>query len=229
MQSNSFAGNPLSDGDPSVDHNPPDLSLLADHLRARLKDTGTRQIFGIAGSPGTGKSTFAQSLADALGRELAVVVPLDGFHLATGIIDGTPLRERRGAIDTFDIGGYVALLRRLRSRDETVVYAPTYRRGLEEPIAASIAVHRDTDFVITEGNYLLSTEPGWRDIRSLVDEIWFVDTPQTLRVARLIERHIAFGMTRDAATAWATGPDEANARLIESTMHLADRQIRDSW
>jgi len=219
----------MSEQDASVDEKPGNLAELVDHLRARLKATGTRQILGIAGSPGTGKSTFAQSLADALGRELAVVVPLDGFHLATGIIDGTPLRERRGAIDTFDVGGYVALLRRLRSRDETVVYAPTYRRGLEEPIAASIAVHRDTDFVITEGNYLLSTEPGWRDIRSLVDEIWFVDTPQTLRVARLIERHVAFGMTGDAAAAWATGPDEANARLIESTMHLADRTIRDSW
>jgi pantothenate kinase len=219
----------MADGDPSAATEPADLALLAEHLRSRLQATGTRQILGIAGSPGTGKSTFAQSLADALGREHSAVVPMDGFHLATAIIDGTPLRDRRGAIDTFDVGGYVALLRRLRARDEPVVYAPSYRRGLEEPIAASVAVHRDIDFVITEGNYLLSTEPGWCEIRSLVDEIWFVDTPQNLRVARLIERHIASGMTREAATAWAAGPDETNARLIESTMHLADRTIRDSW
>lgn len=222
-------GDPMADGDPSAARQPADLSPLVDHLRSRQQATGARQLLGIAGSPGTGKSTFARRLADALGREHSVVVPMDGFHLATGIIDGTPLRDRRGAIDTFDVGGYVALLRRLRARDEPVVYAPSYRRGLEEPIAASVAVHRDIDFVITEGNYLLSTEPGWRDIRSLLDEIWFVDTPRQLRVARLIERHVAFGMTRDAATAWATGPDEANARLIESTMHLADRRIRDSW
>ncbi|MES2094251.1 MAG: nucleoside/nucleotide kinase family protein [Actinomycetota bacterium] len=204
---------------------PADVSELADHLRARLHSTGMRQILGIVGFPGTGKSTFALGLADALGGDRSAIVPMDGFHLANSIIDGTPLRDRKGAIDTFDVGGYISLLQRLRARDEHIVYAPSYRRGLEEPIAASIAVPREIDFVITEGNYLLSPEPGWRTIRSLVDEIWFVDTSHDLRIARLIERHIAFGMSREAATAWATGPDEANARLIELTKHLADRLI----
>lgn len=201
------------------------LKELVEYLRARHRSSGERQILGIAGAPGTGKSTFALSLAEALGAQAAVIVPMDGFHLASGIIRGTALRERKGAIDTFDVGGYLALLRRLRARDESVVYAPCYRRGLEEPIAASIAVPREIDFVITEGNYLLSPEPGWRDIRSIVDEIWFVDTPDALRVARLIERHIEFGKSREAATAWVAGPDAVNARLIEATRHLADRQI----
>lgn len=205
---------------------PADLMGLAAHLQSRLHSTGLRQIIGITGAPGTGKSTFARRLVDALGREQSVIVPMDGFHLANEIIDGTALRDRKGAIDTFDVGGYVSLLRRLRTRDEPVVYAPSYRRGLEEPIAASVAVSREIAFVITEGNYLLSMEPGWHGIRSLVDEIWFLDTARELRVARLIERHIAFGMTRETATAWATGPDEANARHIESTRHLADREIR---
>jgi pantothenate kinase len=205
---------------------PTDLIELVDYLHARRQSAGTRQILGIAGAPGAGKSTFALSLADALGHDVCMIVPMDGFHLANEIIEGTPLRDRKGAIDTFDVGGYVSLLRRLRSRDEPVVYAPAYRRGLEEPIAASIAVPRETDFVITEGNYLLSAEPGWRSIRSLVDEIWFIDTPNALRVTRLIERHVAFGKRRDAAIAWAAGPDEANARDIESMRHLADRHIQ---
>ena len=205
---------------------PADLVSLVDHLYDRFLSTGVRQIIGIAGAPGTGKSTFASGLADALGRERSIVVPMDGFHLANKIIDGTALRDRKGAIDTFDVGGYVSLLQRLRSRDEPMVYAPSYRRGLEEPIAASIAVPEDIDFVITEGNYLLSTEPSWRRIRSLVDEIWFVETPHQLRVDRLIARHVAFGMGEEAATAWATGPDETNARYVESTKQLADRHIR---
>ncbi|MBG6107986.1 nucleoside/nucleotide kinase family protein [Frigoribacterium sp. CG_9.8] len=204
---------------------PVDLTNLADHLRARLHSTGSRQIVGIAGAPGTGKSTFALGLAEALGRQSSAIVPMDGFHLANEIIEGTLLRDRKGAIDTFDIGGYLSLLRRLRDRDEPVVFAPCYRRGLEEPIAASIAVAREIDFVITEGNYLLSLEPSWRSIRCLVDEIWFLDTASELRIPRLVERHVAFGMSRDAAIAWATGPDEANARVAESTRQRADRQI----
>ena len=204
---------------------PADLVPLVDHLYHRLLSTGVRQIIGITGAPGTGKSTFASGLADALGRERSIVVPMDGFHLANKIIDGTALRDRKGAIDTFDVGGYVSLLQRLRSRDESMVYAPSYRRGLEEPIAASIAVPRDIDFVITEGNYLLSTDSSWHRIRSLVDEIWFVETPHQLRVDRLIARHIAFGMGEEAATAWATGPDETNARYVELTKQLADRHI----
>jgi len=200
-------------------------SEVVDYLNSRLRSSGRRQIIGLAGAPGTGKSTFARTLADALGRERTSVVPLDGFHLATEIIEGTPLRDRKGAIDTFDVGGYVSLLQRLRARDEPVVYAPSYRRGLEEPIAASIVVPHAIDFVITEGNYLLSTEPPWQRVRSLVDEIWFIDTARELRLERLIERHVAFGMTREAATAWAIGPDDVNARYIESTRYRADRQI----
>jgi pantothenate kinase len=189
---------------------PARLIDLVDYLQARLQSTGSRQILGIVGAPGTGKSTVARTLADALGRERCVVVPMDGFHLANEI---------------FDVGGYLSILQRLRARDEPVVFAPSYRRGLEEPIAASIAVARDIDYVITEGNYLLAAEPPWDRVRSLVDEIWFVHTPPAVRLERLIDRHVAFGMDRDAAIVWATGPDEANARFIESTRHRADRQI----
>ena len=204
---------------------PAHLVEFVTHIRARQHSTGTRQMLGIAGAPGTGKSTFARSLADALGGQQSIVVPMDGFHLANEIIEGTPLRNRKGAIDTFDAGGYFSLLARLRAREKQTVYAPSYRRGLEEPIAASIAVPYAIEFVITEGNYLLSTAPGWDRIHSLLDEIWFIDTARELRIERLIERHIAFGMTRECATAWATGPDEANARYIESTRYRADRHL----
>ena len=70
----------------------------------------------------------------------------------------------------------------------------------------------------------VGTEP-WSGVRGILDEVWYVDTPAELRMSRLIERHVAFGMDRAAAEAWATGPDEANARLIESTRHRADRII----
>ena len=202
----------------------PEMIEAMDALRARLVP-GTRTILGIAGAPGSGKSTFAEWIRQQFGPGLAVVVPMDGFHLGNAIIDGTPLRQRKGAIDTFDAGGYLSMLRRLVRRDEPVVYAPEFRRTLDEPVAASIAIPADVPLVITEGNYLLAEQEPWKEVRAQLNEAWFVDTPPALRLERLVERHVSFGMDRAAAVAWATGPDEANAVLIEATRSAADRII----
>jgi len=202
----------------------PEITQALEALRRRLAP-GTRTILGIAGAPGSGKSTFAVWLREQFSPGTAVVVPMDGFHLGNAIIEGTPLRERKGAIDTFDGGGYLSLLRRLARRDEAVVYAPEFRRTLDEPVAASIAVPADVPLVITEGNYLLAEQEPWKEVRAQLDEVWFLETPPALRLQRLVDRHVSFGMDRAAATAWATGPDEANARLIQAGRPAADRII----
>ncbi|ELT42707.1 panthothenate kinase [Arthrobacter nitrophenolicus] len=53
-----------------------------DALRRRLVP-GARTILGITGAPGSGKSTFAAWIQQQFGPATAVVVPMDGFHLAT--------------------------------------------------------------------------------------------------------------------------------------------------
>jgi pantothenate kinase len=202
----------------------PEITEAIASLRARLFP-GARTMLGIAGAPGSGKSTFAEWIRQQFGPGQAVVVPMDGFHLGNAIIEGTPLRQRKGAIDTFDAGGYLSLLRRLARRDEPVVYAPEFRRTLDEPVAASIAIPAEVPLVVTEGNYLLAEQEPWKDIRAQLDEVWFVDSPPALRLGRLVERHVSFGMERAAAEAWAAGPDQANAVLIEATRPAADRII----
>lgn len=128
-------------------------------------------------------------------------------------------------MDTFDVGGYLSLLQRLVRRDESVVFAPEFRRTLDEPVAASIAVPAAVPLVITEGNYLLADTPEWKQVRAQLDEVWFMDTPAALRLAWLADRHVEFGMDRAAAQAWASGPDEANAVLIDAMRQGADRII----
>jgi pantothenate kinase len=198
------------------------VPLLADRLRERLTMSSERVIIGICGAPGAGKSTLAELLTAELGTQTVAVVPFDGFHLATSILEGTPLLARRGAIDTFDLGSYRHLIRRLRTRDEDVVYAPSYRRGLEEPIASSIPIPRGVPLVITEGNYLLTDHADLRAVRGDLDEVWYLDTPTPVRLEQLVARHVAFGKDQADAAAWATGTDQRNAEEVEATRHLAD-------
>ncbi len=133
-----------------------------------LADVGSRRILGIAGAPGAGKSTVARRLVDALDGA-AVLVGMDGYHLAQSELQRLGRAERKGAPDTFDPAGYVALLRRLRTPNSGTVYAPEFRRAIEEPIAGAVPVQPGVPLVLTEGNYLLLDTPPWSAVRGLLD------------------------------------------------------------
>ncbi|MFD7557271.1 MULTISPECIES: nucleoside/nucleotide kinase family protein [unclassified Streptomyces] len=191
-------------------------------LLAARGSRGARRILGIAGPPGAGKSTLAARLAEALGPETAVVVPMDGFHLARAELARLGRADRKGAPDTFDAAGYVALLRRLRGSDGATVYAPAFDRSIEEPIAGSIPVDPDVALVITEGNYLLHDAGEWAEVRPLLDEAWYLAPEEDLRLRRLIDRHVRHGKDPEHARAWVARSDEPNALLIARGRHRAD-------
>jgi len=107
-----------------------------------------------------------------------------------------------------------------------VVYAPEFRREIEEPIAGAIAVPKTTPLVVTEGNYLLLQDDHWAPVRGLLDETWYVETDEELRVQRLIQRHIQFGKTPEYARAWVMRSDEHNAALVAGTADRADVLVR---
>jgi len=201
---------------------PPGCLHRAEQLLAR----GQRKILGIVAPPGAGKSTLAQALEQAL-RGRAQVVPMDGFHLSNAALQRLGRADRKGAPDTFDADGYAHLLRRLRAQNADTnaaqtIYAPLYLRTLEEGIAGSLAIHASTQLIITEGNYLLLDDPDWAAVRSLLDEVWYLDIDDALRESRLLQRHMQFGKTRAQALAWITQTDAPNALRIALTRSRAD-------
>lgn len=196
---------------------------------AELAEPGTRRILGIAGPPGAGKSTLAAWIAEALGPERAVVVPMDGFHLAQAELDRLGRADRKGAPDTFDVAGYVSLLRRVRAPGGPAVYAPVFDRSLEEPIAGSVRVAQDVPLVITEGNYLLHDAPEWAPVRPLLDEVWYLAPDEALRVRRLVDRHVRHGKDPAFTRAWVARSDESNARLVARGRHRADLVLDAGW
>lgn len=191
----------------------------------RLVVPGSRRLLGITGAPGAGKSTLAAALVAALGDDCRLI-PMDGFHLAQAELERLGRAARKGAPDTFDAEGYAALLRRLRSAEDDVVYAPVFDRSLEEPIAGALPVPRDVPLIITEGNYLLVDQAPWAGVGPLLDVVWYLDVDDAVRLERLIARHVAFGKEPDAAREWSLGSDQRNAEVIEATRGLADRVVR---
>lgn len=208
---------------PPPEHLNPDQALQ--RLAASLQRPG-RHLIGLVGPPGAGKSTLSARIVAHFGAQ-AQVVPMDGYHLANSELERLGRRGRKGAPDTFDAWGYVALLRRLRQQAaDELVYAPEFRRTLEEPVAGAIPIAPDTRLLIAEGNYLGLDSGAWAHVLPLLDELWYVEVDDTLRRQRLTARHVQFGRTPEDAARWVEVTDEPNARLIASTRARAQCVVR---
>jgi pantothenate kinase len=199
---------------------------LLDRARA-LVETGERRLLGIGGAPGSGKSTLARRLVDALGAD-AALVEMDGFHFAQRELLRLRISERKGAPDTFDVAGYVDLLGRLKACGPDIVYAPEFRREIEEPIACAVPIGPEVPLIVTEGNYLLLNYDKWKRVRIVLDEAWFLFIDDDLRVQRLIDRHLRHGRTQaEAEERVLHGTDHVNALMVNSSKAGADLLITD--
>lgn len=213
----------------------PHVVALTRQVQGLLADQH-RVLVGLAGLPGAGKSEVADVLVSRL-RVLGVPaasVPMSGFRLDQREVLRLGRASRYGAPDTFDVGGYVALLRRLRAGDESVVLAPRYDHDLQQPVGSALPVVPAVRVVVTVGSYLLlrhddlgrpavddMTMPGWNRVRDQLDTCWYVETDPSLRAERLAARRAARGRP-EATTGWVMGDDDVDARLVEGTRSRAD-------
>ncbi len=184
-------------------------------MAARLPEaSGARRLIALAGPPATGKSTLAEALCARLcgDGQSAVVLPMDGFHLDNRILTDRGLLSRKGAPETFDAEGFIALVQRIRAGG--AVIAPVFDRARDLAIAGARVIPAEVRTVIVEGNYLLFDAPPWRALAALWDFAIFLDLPEDELRRRLVDRWRAFGLSDDAAAARADGNDLANARHI---------------
>lgn len=182
-----------------------------------LLDSPHRFILGIVGKPGVGKSTFTQYLGNQLASELVAILPMDGFHMSNEKLIELGRRDRKGAPDTFDVDDFAKSLADVRDGQGSDVRFPIFERAIEASIPDAGVIPAGAKLVVVEGNYLLHDDFGWEKVRQYLDETWFLDVDDELRMQRLIARHIQFGKTPEAANKWSRGTDETNARLIEQS------------
>jgi pantothenate kinase len=187
-----------------------------------------RLIVAVAGPPGSGKSTLSESLVEGLNADepgCAAVLPMDGFHFDDLYLTPAGLRPRKGAPNTFDVGGLKHTLQRLRSRDEEHVAVPTFDRQLEIARAGARLIPKATRIIVVEGNYLLLRRAPWSDLLRLFDVTVFIETPDAILRERLSARWREAKLTPDQIAKKFEDNDLPNGRLVASESAEPDFRI----
>jgi len=212
-----------------MDGTVPEVTLEALAARLLAAPPGQRLVVGIAGPPGSGKSTTAERLVAALDAArpgAAVLVPMDGFHYDDAVLRELGRHARKGAPDTFDVGGLRSVLERLRARDEEWVAVPVFDRARELSLGSARLVRREADLIVTEGNYLLLNRDPWAGLRRLFDLRVLIEVPEAVLRARLEARWRGYGLTPEAIRAKVEGNDLPNGRVVMQESLGADLILR---
>jgi pantothenate kinase len=202
-------------------------AIRFDDLAARLLalPVGQRRLIALAGAPGSGKSHVAEALvarvnAAAPGR--AAVLPMDGYHYDDAVLTALGRHARKGAPDTFDVGGLAAMLVRLRANAEDSIAVPVFDRAIEIARAGGRLIPRSVEIIVAEGNYLLLATPPWDRLAGLFDLTVRLDVPEAVLRHRLTARWQGYGLTPAEIAVKLDENDLPNGRLVRAQSRLAD-------
>ncbi len=205
------------------------LSHLAETILSKANvNTSNRFIIGIAGGPGSGKSTFAVELKELINSkaksDLAQIFPMDGFHRKNSELQRSGLISVKGAPETFDVEGYLLILKRIRLGEN--LKAPIYSREAHDIIDNALPIEPHHKIIITEGNYLFADLDGWCEIKDIIDLKIYIESEKEVCEKRLLERHMRGGKTEAEALEKIKKVDMENYDLIDQTKKYADEVIK---
>lgn len=192
---------------------------------------GLRVLIAIAGVPGAGKTTLAESLSKALNEHIGTVtISQDGYHLYRSELQvmqdpGEALR-RRGAPFTFNAERFLNLVKKINdpSSEGEPIKVPSFDHKKKDPVEDDILIPPNARVILIEGNYVLLEDEIWKEIKDYADETWFVETDSSIVRDRLIRRHLNAGIATNEAEAIerAEGSDLQNAEYIKERSQVPD-------
>lgn len=208
-----------------------DLEALASLCAARVAGGAQRTILAMAGPPGSGKSTLAERLVGLLNERtpgMAEVLPMDGYHYDDLYLVPAGLRPRKGAPQTFDVGGLFHTLRRLRARDEAEVAVPVFDRSIEIARAGARLIPASIPMIVVEGNWLLLDQSPWDRLRPMFDVTVRVEVPEPVLRDRLRTRWAGYGLTEAEIAAKLDENDLPNGRLVRDGSVAPDYLLKNA-
>ncbi len=188
-----------------------------------------RILVALAGPPGSGKSTLASELESALNQEQpeqAMILPMDGFHYDDLYLVPAGLRPRKGAPQTFDVGGFYHILRRLRERQEEFVAVPVFDRDLEIARAGARLIPAKVPVILVEGNYLLLQQEPWSQLRLLFDVAVLLEVPEAVLGERLTARWQHYELPSEEIAAKVNENDLPNGRYVMAESGGEDYRLK---
>ncbi|CAK7270551.1 hypothetical protein SEPCBS57363_004160 [Sporothrix epigloea] len=236
------------------------VSRLVDKVWDRYLETpdDVRVLIAIAGIPGSGKTHLAHAVAKGLNKkaglsmrdlavdvgkedlqDVAIAVPMDGFHLTRAQLAAMPDPEnafaRRGAEFTFDGAAFARTVEYLRkpiekNHDGPGLLLPAFDHAVKDPVPDQIVVGPRQRIVLFEGNYVCLDKAPWNRAASapFMDERWVVEVDFAVARKRLIQRHLAAGIAANEqeAARRADENDLVNGReIVENKVSPVEETI----
>lgn len=186
---------------------------------------GRRRMVAIAGAPGSGKSHVAEALVariNAAQPGRAAVLPMDGYHFDDAVLKALGRHARKGAPDTFDVGGLAAMVARLKANTEDAVAVPVFDRAIEIARAGGRLIPRSVEVIVAEGNYLLLSGAPWDQLDGLFDLTVRLEVPEEVLRERLTARWVHYGLTPEGIRAKLEDNDLPNGRRVRAESRRAD-------
>jgi pantothenate kinase len=204
------------------------VAEIAGRAATLAKMASGRVVVGLAGGPGSGKSTIAQQVVEKLNAGtpgLAAYVPMDGFHMKHAKLEALGTAADKGMPHTFEGAAFADFLTRLKSACEPIA-GPAYSRQIEDVVEDAFTVPAEAKILVAEGNYLLLPDTPWDAVRPLLDLAVFIHVDREKVWSRLMKRHAEAGLFTEERNREHIGRvDLPNYDRVEGTASRADLVI----
>jgi len=179
-------------------------------------------VIGIAGGTGSGKSTIARAIIDAVEGH-GVLIDIDSYYLP---LDGMPLAERDRVNfdhpDTIDFPLLVAQLRQLQAGHPIEKPVYDFTRHTRAPRTEHV---EPREVIVVEGILALASP----ELRELLDLRVFVDVPDEVRYGRRLTRDLTERGRTTESVQWQyeNTVRPMHAEFVEPCKALADVVLRE--